>query len=225
MDTQPFYKRSHPMVPIAAASVLVMSLIGIGVFTGILPNHMGSQAAPSSDVAMSASAPSTPSTYSNASMPATNALPAEPTPAPAPASRRPDVPAPYYPPSQTVAARATPMPAPVECVACGKVTGVRAVQVQGKATGVGAVAGGVGGALLGNQFGSGNGRTAMTILGAAGGAFAGNTVEKHVRTQTAYRVDVRMDDGTTRSFPASGPGAYSPGERVRVENGALVRVG
>jgi outer membrane lipoprotein SlyB len=65
----------------------------------------------------------------------------------------------------------------------------------------------------------------MTILGAAGGAFAGHTIEKNMKKTTSYRVNVRMDDGTTRSFDAGGANAYAVGERVRVENGALVHVG
>ena len=39
---------------------------------------------------------------------------------------------------------------------------------------LGTVAGVVGGAVVGNQFGQGDGKTAMTILGGAAGGFAGN---------------------------------------------------
>ena len=38
---------------------------------------------------------------------------------------------------------------------------------------IGTIAGGVAGGVVGNQFGGGNGKTALTVLGAVGGALAG----------------------------------------------------
>ena len=109
---------------------------------------------------------------------------------------------------------------PVEvCQSCGTVESVRSIQRKGDANGVGAVAGGVLGAVLGNQVGGGNGRTAMTVLGAVGGGYAGNEVEKRMKAETVYEVRVRMDNGTTRTFTQrSAPGQ---GARVTVDgNGA-----
>jgi len=214
MQTQPVYKRTHPMVPIAAASVVVMSLVGIGVFTGIIPNRMSSQA--EQPVAVASSEMTTPAQTPPL---ATKPLPAR-SPAPPPVPREP-----YYTPQQPAAAPPAAPVAALECASCGRVESVQTVTADGKGSGVGAVAGGVGGALLGNQVGSGNGRTAMTVIGAAGGAFAGHTIEKKIKKTTSYRVQVRMDDGSTRSFNAGSATAYNVGERVRVENGALVRVG
>jgi len=94
--------------------------------------------------------------------------------------------------------------------------------MRGEGSGVGAVAGGVVGGVIGNQFGHGTGRTAATVLGAAGGALAGHEVEKNVRTRTAYRVTVRMDDGSYRTFSQTAPARL--GERVRVADGTLVSV-
>jgi outer membrane lipoprotein SlyB len=95
---------------------------------------------------------------------------------------------------------ATAPPAPPPCAVCGRVESVRPVQKRIQNTsGVGAVAGGVVGGLVGNQFGHGNGRVATTVLGAVGGGFAGNEIEKHVRTVTVYEVGVRMDNGTLRT--------------------------
>ena len=54
-------------------------------------------------------------------------------------------------------------------------------------------------------MGGGNGKTAMTVLGAIGGGFAGNEVEKRVRTETVYDITVRMDDDSTRSFRRTEP--------------------
>lgn len=94
--------------------------------------------------------------------------------------------------------------APV-CAVCGRIESVQAVQHAAPATGVGAVAGGVLGAVVGNQVGKGSGRTAATVLGAVGGGYVGHTVEQRTRTQTVYEVRVRMDDGSVRRFTRAQP--------------------
>ena len=113
--------------------------------------------------------------------------------------------------------------APV-CSDCGTVQAVSAVQRQGQVNGVavgnttvglGTVAGGVLGGLLGHQMGGGSGKTAMTVLGAAGGAYAGNTVEKNMNKVTVYAVRVRMDDGSTRHFEVHN--AVALGSKVVIE--------
>lgn len=120
-------------------------------------------------------------------------------------------------------AQQTPAAAP--CRSCGVVESVRQVQVKGQATGVGAVAGGLTGAIVGSQFGRGNGRTALGVAGAAGGAYAGHEIEKNLHTTTTYRVVVRMDDGTARTVYQSQAPAFGIGEKVRVINGALAAQG
>jgi outer membrane lipoprotein SlyB len=109
-------------------------------------------------------------------------------------------------------------PAPV-CGHCGVVQSVRAVKKKGKGTGVGAVAGGVVGGAVGNQFGHGSGRAAMTVLGAVGGGLAGNEIEKRSRSVTVYQVQVKMDDGSVRSFEQAT--ALAVGARVTVDGGKL----
>src|SRR6266487_4193110 len=79
------------------------------------------------------------------------------------------------------------------CHRCGTVVSIGRIERKGQGSGVGAVAGGVAGALLGNGMGQGNGRTAMTLLGGAGGAYAGNEIEKNVHKSSTYRIRVRMD--------------------------------
>ena len=86
------------------------------------------------------------------------------------------------------------------CNNCGIVEAVEPVQREGKGSGVGAVAGGVVGGALGNRMGAGSGKTAMTVLGVVGGGLAGHAIEKKVKTETVYRVKVRMEDGSVRSF-------------------------
>lgn len=94
--------------------------------------------------------------------------------------------------------------------------------------GIGAVIGGVAGAVLGNQVGTGGGRTGATIIGAVGGAVAGNAIERS-RTANAsagesYRVTVQLDNGTTRAYDMASYGDMRINDRVRIENGQLVRM-
>lgn len=111
------------------------------------------------------------------------------------------------------------------CAQCGVIESIRAIEVKGQGTGVGAVAGGVAGALVGSQFGHGTGRTALGVLGAAGGAYAGHEIEKNVRKSTIWRVSVRMDDGSARTVSQSAQPAFAVGEKVKVINGALAARG
>ena len=99
---------------------------------------------------------------------------------------------------------------------------VDAVKRKGEGSGLGAVAGGVAGGLLGNQIGRGSGRTVATVVGVAGGAYAGHEVEKHVKSDTDYVVAVRMDDGSTRTFNYDNMPGYRAGDKVKVVEGALV---
>lgn len=110
------------------------------------------------------------------------------------------------------------------CASCGTVEAVTPVQRQGKVNGVdvgnttiglGTVAGGVVGGLVGNQMGGGSGKTAMTVLGVAGGAFAGNQIEKNMKKVTVYEIRVRMDDGSVRNMELSN--SVPVGSKVIVE--------
>jgi outer membrane lipoprotein SlyB len=93
------------------------------------------------------------------------------------------------------------------------------------ASGVGAVAGGALGGVLGHQFGKGDGKKAMTLLGAVGGAVAGHQVEKARNTKVVgYRVQVQLDNGETRTFEPTELDGLKVGDRVRVEQGTLRRV-
>ena len=105
------------------------------------------------------------------------------------------------------------------CPECGVVESIDAVEVQGKTNGVGAVAGGVGGALVGNRIAGGNNRTLGGVVGAVGGGLLGNAIEKHQRKETVFDVHVRMSDGTLRTVRESTSPAV--GEKVRVEADGL----
>ena len=164
--------RMHPLVAGAAASVIVLSVVGIGAFTGIIPNALSQK---TGDAA--ATAPAAPGGAGKA----------------------------------------------IRCPACGVVESVRTVELRGQASGLGAVTGGLTGAVLGNTMGRGRGNTAMTIIGAAGGALAGNEIEKNVKKHYVYRVTVRMDDGSMRALSQSTPPAFAVGDKVRLVDGNLTR--
>ena len=109
--------------------------------------------------------------------------------------------------------------AAANCRECGVVESIAPVKVQGQTNGVGAVAGGVGGALVGNRIAGSHDRTLGGVVGAVGGGLLGNAIEKHERTTTAYDVNVRMDDGSLRTVRESTSPAV--GEKVRVEADGL----
>jgi outer membrane lipoprotein SlyB len=99
------------------------------------------------------------------------------------------------------------------------VESVQAVKKKGEGSGVGAVGGAVVGGVLGHQVGGGRGKDAMTVLGAIGGGLAGNEIEKNVRAETVYTVQVRMDDGSVRTLTQKT--APTVGARVTVDNNGL----
>jgi outer membrane lipoprotein SlyB len=176
----PGIRKTHPLVLGAAASVMIVSLVGAAAIGGLLPNARSDKAeTPVHRNAPAASA----GLYDNA---------------------------PRLASGDSV------------CASCGTVESVHAVEQKGSATGLGAVAGGLTGAMVGNQMGRGHGNTAMTIIGAAGGALAGNEIEKNVKHRYSYRVTVRMDDGSFRTVSQSNAPAVASGERVRIVSGAVI---
>jgi len=123
------------------------------------------------------------------------------------------------PPASTSKARATTAPV---CANCGKVESVTTVERPAATTGAGAVAGGLAGALLGNQFGRGDGRTVMTIAGGAGGAYLGNKVEQNTRRSTAYKIVVRMENGSLRTIYQTEPPNVVIGGPVQIVGNTVV---
>jgi outer membrane lipoprotein SlyB len=197
VETGSTLARSNPLMNIAAVAVIIASVAAVGAIFGLIPSARSERAeALSQSAAQAAGKPA-------GDVPGQSGMAAQ---GPGPG-----------------VAEAGPPAAP--CKNCGVVEAVRAVQVQGEGTGLGAVAGGVTGAVVGSQFGKGNGRTAMGVLGAVGGAYAGHAVEKNVRTRTSYRVSVRMDDDTLRTLYSPNPPGFAVGDKVRVINGALAARG
>ncbi|SCU92153.1 conserved exported hypothetical protein [Cupriavidus necator] len=111
--------------------------------------------------------------------------------------------------------------APAGAVYYGRVESIEPItSTQGSSGLLGTVIGGAAGGLLGHQIGGGRGQTAATIGGAVVGAVAGNQIEKRAgsNTQTAYRVNVRLDDGRMATVTQSSLGNLQVGMRARVAN-------
>ena len=89
----------------------------------------------------------------------------------------------------------------------------------------GAIVGGLAGGVLGNQIGGGNGKKLATVVGAVGGAVVGNQVEGNMKASTSYQVQVRMDNGGSRTFNLQNLNGYNTGDRIKVVNGALRHAG
>jgi len=198
-------RRIHPLAAGAAVSVMLVSLTGVAAITGLIPSsHSTSAPAPVANSIGTAAAASSPAALvesrDNDSSPA---------------------------PSQASHARSNPNYASNEavCASCGRIESVRAIQQEAKPSGLGVAAGAVLGGVLGNQVGSGNGRTLATVAGAVGGGYAGNEVEKRSRATTSYQVRVRMEDGRMRTFSYAEQPGWNTGDHVRVVNGHLTARG
>ncbi|HEX2566631.1 MAG TPA: glycine zipper 2TM domain-containing protein [Burkholderiales bacterium] len=233
--------RLHPLLTAAAISVTVFSAVGVGAITGLLPTSHSTtkEAAPLAvapglaEAPVAQSAPQAP-----AAEPAMPAAPAA-TPAPKPvkkhvahkAAPKPLASAePAYAPAapEVLAANVPPPPpAPVEAQrpaidpSLGIVQSVKEVTHEPKSNGVGPIVGGIAGAVLGNQVGHGMGKNIATVLGAAGGAYAGKEIEQKQRATKSWEITVRLDDGSYKTIESSTAPFWHGGERVRLVNGAL----
>lgn len=198
--------RSNPLLTVAAISVIVLSAVGVAALTGMIPASKGQENA--------------------LELPKEVAKPVAPAithaPAPKPLARRAAPRAVESPIAQAPQPQVVQPAKPVLPVGdVGVVESVREVKEAGDAKGVGAIAGGVVGGVLGNKLGKGKGLA--TILGAAGGAFAGHQVEKHVRADKHWEIAVRLDDGSQRTLTSDAQPAWHAGDRVRIVDGKLER--
>lgn len=210
----------HPLVAVAAGSVIVVSLVGTAAIMDWLPGSRSDEkvvdvaTATTTDTPAAAKAEAAPAAAKSAppAAPKRSAPPKPVTVAAAPAA----APAPEAMPAPPPVAAKAPV-----CEQCGKVVDVRSVEVAAKPSGVGVVAGAVVGGLLGNQVGGGSGKTLATVAGAVGGGYAGNEIEKRTRKAAAYEVEVMMESGERRSFSFESQPAWRAGDRVKVVDGQL----
>lgn len=99
-------------------------------------------------------------------------------------------------------------------VSYGTITDMRTVAIRNDSQQIAStVAGGVIGGVLGNQLGGGRGNDALTAIGAAGGAYAGNTIARNNQSY-APEWTVRLDNG--RSIAVVQNSSFRIGQPVRV---------
>lgn len=243
MNTPPNHSlknRTHPLLLLAAAAVVLFCLVGTAAIMGWLPSSVGGTAnrplTEAERLALASTLPQDvpPATQGDAMAP-NPAYPGAPlapaaqqayAPAPAPAAAPSVTPAPQAAPVAAVAAK-DDKPAQVAanerdwCSNCGNVESVRTITQRAEGSGLGAAGGAVIGGLLGNQVGGGSGRTLATAAGAIGGAVVGNQVEGNMKATTSYEIRVRLDDGTLRTFRQNSQPQWRSGDRVRIVKGRL----
>lgn len=123
-----------------------------------------------------------------------------------------------------VAARADQSRVARYCTNCATVEAVNVIEVSGNGNYLGTVGGAVIGGLLGNQVGSGSGRTAASVAGAVAGGLAGRNIQRNMNKAERYEVVVRYTtNGATQTLQYENDPGFRQGERVRVNNGVLVR--
>ena len=206
--------RLHPLLTVAAISVTVLSAAGVAALTGVLPTSRGSS---EPVVAPEAQKP----IEHAVTMPAPAAHAAAPSAKPKlrPVARavapRPPAPAPV---AQAEAVKPAPLPG-----VGGVIESVKEVEESPDNTIAGPIIGGIAGAVLGHQVGSGRTRTVATAVGAGAGILGGRAVEKKVRAEKHWETTVRLEDGSTQSFKSEAQPAWHAGERVRVIDGQIQR--
>jgi outer membrane lipoprotein SlyB len=210
--------RLHPLLTVAAISVMVLSAVGIASLTGMIPSSKGQENA--LQLPAEVITPVEPAITHPVTKPAAKKIvvrkaapqPLEPAAMPAPVTAQ-----------APVVTQAPPaVEAPKPQVLPGQlavVESVREVKEPGDAKGVGAVAGGVVGGVVGNKLGKG--KALGTIIGAAGGAFAGHQIEKHVRADKRWEIALRLDDGSQRTLSSEVEPAWRAGDRVRLVDDKL----
>jgi outer membrane lipoprotein SlyB len=128
-------------------------------------------------------------------------------------------------PAQTApvqpAAGAAPPP-PQTCPDCGTIANIKEVKKKGTSSGMGAVTGALIGGGLGYAVGGSGHRTAGTLIGAGGGALAGNYIEKSASAGKTFKIEVRFDNGTTQTFHYDSHPSWNIGSRVKLVNGQLM---
>ena len=116
----------------------------------------------------------------------------------------------------------TPVPVYAEQ---GRVRSIEVIPVASRSSGGGAVLGAIIGGVIGHQIGGGTGKALATGAGAVGGAVAGNAIEMHnKRDDEIYRVSVRFEDGSVRSYDFQRIDDLRVGDRVKLEGGQIHRI-
>ncbi len=221
-NSSPQRPKLHPLMATAAGAVILLSVVGIGT---LVMNHSSATPSPYDVPVATQAPPAQPQPAAPQHVAPKVAQPAPHVASSTPTYHRPTAPAApsYSAPSAPVYDNPAPIARAEVCRDCGVVDSIHDIKVKGPGTGVGGVGGAVVGGLLGNQVGAGRGKALATIAGAVGGAFAGNAIEKNVRSEVEHQMVVRLEDGSTRTFTQASPFPFGIGERVRIVNGHVER--
>lgn len=106
----------------------------------------------------------------------------------------------------------------------GTVESVQQVVASNDTSGLGAIGGALVGGGLGSLIGGGTGRTVATVVGAIGGAYAGNQIEAR-NPRMVWQIAVRYDDGSFATIRQEATPIVRPGDRVRVNPNGLELIG
>ncbi|ALM85584.1 glycine zipper 2TM domain-containing protein [Bordetella sp. N] len=230
----------HPLVATAAVCVIVLCGVAVAAIGGWLPTSSGRQEGAGQPAAQMADqganngalAQNDPANANLAPVPGQAQQGAAQPQAGAARQAQSNVPQQNVPQQSQPQAQQQGVPPAAQndaaqCPQCGTVVSMGQVQVpvQDRSNHiVGTVAGGVVGGVVGNQFGGGGGKTALTVLGAVGGALAGREIERNInqKTVTRYQLVARTNDGRTHTFRSDTPFQYSTGQAIRVENNQLL---
>ena len=225
--------KTHPIIIISAIFMILFTGLGIGMMTGLIPNTFAKKdpaieqqalvdkAAKSAEQAKIDAAAAEAALNKDKQHVAANVD--EPVVVKKPEVRKP------VPHHHTQVAHndkvavETHQPTRHVCSNCGAIESINAVEEAGQGSGLGAITGGVVGGLVGNQIGQGNGKTVATIAGVAGGAYAGNQIEKNVKKTSHYNIEVRMEDGSFRTITQKSAVGLSYGDKVKIIDGEIVR--
>ena len=133
-------------------------------------------------------------------------------------------PAPYHAGNAFPApVQAPPAPQPqrqVDCRPCAVVESIRAVEVPTGPAYAGAIAGGLAGAVFGDQIGKAHERHVARVLGAIGGAFLGHQIQRAATSRTFYDATLRMPNGSLRVRRYDAPPPFQVGQRIPVGGGS-----
>lgn len=106
----------------------------------------------------------------------------------------------------------------------GVIESIRVTRAETNTSGAGAIVGGLVGAILGNQVGGGNGKTAATVVGAVGGAVVGNNVEKNqAQASDMYEIHLRLRNGDSMIIVQDNIDDLHVGNQARVVDGRAYR--
>jgi len=210
----------HPLLTAAAVSVIVFSGVGVAAMTGLIPISKGSAKEETPVAAAEAPAPAPAPAIAPAPKPVKKTIAKVHKPAAHVAYAETPALTPPPPPAMAPAPRVAEAPKPVvKPGLLGTVESVREVEQPGTANGIGAVGGGIAGAVFGHNIGEHN--KLVTLLGAAGGALLGNHIEKQARATKHWELTVRLDDGATKTIASDAEPFWHPGDRVRLLDGKL----